>query len=205
MANVVETRISLTSWQREATSVIDEHTLTILQGEAGCGKTFVAMHYGTQAIKAGKYQKLIVVRSPLEAGRGRMGFLPGGQGEKMTPWAQPIFDIAKTLKWTQEIQVTPTCYVQGLSFENAFVIVDECQNMDLAEWEAVTTRLGKDSKLVLAGDWRQDTRQLNGMKPFIEATKGIIGLGYYEFPEEANCRHPLVRDITRALRRWYGD
>ena len=202
--HIPEDRISLTSWQREASAVIDEHAMTVLQGEAGCGKTFVAMYYGTEAIKAGKYERLVVVRSPLESGRSRMGFLPGGAGadEKMAPWAAPILEIAKDLKWGKEITILPTCYVQGLTFKNAFVIIDECQNMDITEWESVVTRLGKDSRVVLAGDWEQDTRNMNGMRPFLDATDGVIGLGYYEFPEEANCRHPLVRDITRALRAY---
>jgi len=197
-------RITLSSFQQIAWRVIDENSITILAGEAGCGKTFLAMDYGIQAIKTNRFSELVVIRSPLEAGRSRLGFLPGAATaqEKLAPWCAPILAIAKQLQFGAAITFLPTCYIQGMTFTDSFVIVDECQNLDLEEFEAVTTRLGKGSKICLTGDAHQDTRKMNGMRPYMEATKGIEGIGHYAFPDEANQRHPIIREVTRALRKY---
>lgn len=195
-------RVTLSSYQQEAWGVIDTNTVSILAGEAGAGKTFVALHYGIEGIKAGRYEDLVVVRSPLEAGRSRMGFIPGTVLEKMAPWCAPMVEIAKLLKCDKEIKFVPPGFVQGMTFNSAFVLVDECQNMDLMEWEMVVTRLGKSSKICFSGDAHQDTRRMGGMIPFMEATAGVTSIGQYVFPDEANQRHPVVRDVTRALRKY---
>jgi phosphate starvation-inducible PhoH-like protein len=197
-------RITLSSFQQVAWKTVDENSISILAGEAGCGKTFLAMHYGIESIKAKRFSELVVIRSPLEAGRSRLGFLPGAAtaAEKLAPWCAPILAIAKQLQFGSAITFLPTCYIQGMTFTDAFVIVDECQNLDLEEFEAVTTRLGKGSKICLTGDAHQDTRKMNGMRPYMEATKGIESIGHYAFPDEANQRHPIIREVTRALRAY---
>lgn len=151
-------RVTLSSYQQAAWSVIDQNTISILSGEAGSGKTFSAVHYGIEAIKAGRYENLVVVRSPMEAGRSRMGFIPGTVLEKMAPWCAPMTEIAKLLKFEQEIKFLSPGHVQGMTFSSSFVLVDESQNLTLMEWEMVVTRLGKDSKICFTGDAHQDTR-----------------------------------------------
>lgn len=196
--------IVLSKWQKEAAEIIDSKDIVILEGEAGCGKTFLAMYEGIRRIKSGEFEKLVLVRSPIEAGRSRLGFLPGDatiEG-KLGVWAAPVLEIAKFLRFNAEIEVIPTCYVQGRTFSGSFVILDESQCLDLSEWEMVCTRLGQDSKMVITGSFRQDTRNVGGIGDFLEATKAIEGIGYYSFPDEANQRHPLVREITRAIRRY---
>jgi phosphate starvation-inducible PhoH-like protein len=200
-------QVILSKWQEEAAKVIQEHDMVILQGSAGCGKSFIALYEGIRRIRAGEFEKLVIIRSPLEAGRSRLGFLPGAATatEKMAPWCAPMLAIAKELRYSDEITVIPTGYIQGLTLSNCFAICTEAQNLDLSEWEGVTTRLGDDSKLVMEGDFRQDTRRMNGMLPFIEATKDISEIGYYDFPEDACQRSPIVRKITQALRKYRGD
>lgn len=195
-------RVTLSSYQQAAWTIIDQNTVSVLAGEAGSGKTFSALHYGIEAIKAGRFEDLIVVRSPIEAGRSRMGFIPGTVAEKMAPWCAPMIEIAKLLKFDREIKFLAPGFIQGMTFGSSFVLCDEAQNMDLMEWEMVVTRLGKDSKICFTGDAHQDTRQSNGMIPFMEATAGVTSIGQYVFPLEANQRHPVVRDVTRALRKY---
>jgi phosphate starvation-inducible PhoH-like protein len=194
-------RVTLSSYQQLAYKVIDTNSISILGGEAGCGKTFTAMYYGIEAIRAGRYDDLVVIRSPVEAGRSRLGFIPGTVGEKMAPWCVPMLEIAKDLKFDREIKFLPPGYIQGMTI-NAFILIDECQNLDLSEWEMVVTRLGKGGKICFTGDAHQDTRRVRGMLPFMEATAGVTSIGQYVFPDEANQRHPVVRDVTRALRKW---
>ncbi|WP_419791821.1 PhoH family protein, partial [Pseudomonas glycinae] len=78
------------------------------------------------------------------------------------------------------------CYAQGRTFSSSFVILDESQCLDLSEWEMVCTRLGQDSKMVITGSFRQDTRNVGGIGEFLEATKEIEGIGYYNFPDDTN-------------------
>jgi phosphate starvation-inducible PhoH-like protein len=198
----VPKRVSLSSYQQAAWGVIDTNTVSVLAGEAGSGKTFAALHYGIEAIKAGRFEDLIVVRSPIEAGRSRMGFIPGTVAEKMAPWCAPMIEIAKLLKFDKEIKFLAPGFIQGMTFGSSFVLCDEAQNMDLMEWEMVVTRLGKTSKICFCGDAHQDTRRMGGMVPFMEATAGVTSIGQYLFPDEANQRHPVVRDVTRALRKY---
>jgi predicted ribonuclease YlaK len=195
-------RVKLSSYQQIAWDIIEDNSISILGGEAGCGKTFSAMYYGIEAIRAGRFDQLIVIRSPIEAGRSRLGFIPGSVSEKLAPWCVPMLEIAKHLKFDREIKFLPPGHVQGMTFADSFVLVDECQNLDLGEWEMVVTRLGKGSKICFTGDAHQDTRNLRGMIPFMEATTGVTSIGHYVFPDEANQRHPVVRDVTRALRKY---
>ena len=194
-------RVTLSSYQQLAWDVIDSNSISVLGGEAGCGKTFTAMYYGIEAVRAGRYDDLVVIRSPIEAGRSRLGFIPGTAAEKMAPWCVPMIEIAKELRFDREIKFLPPGYLQGMTI-NSFILVDECQNLDLGEWEMVVTRLGKAGKICFTGDAHQDTRKVRGMLPFMEATAGVTSIGQYVFPDEANQRHPVVRDVTRALRKW---
>ena len=146
-----------------------------LMGSAGTGKTLMAIAAALEHVinREGednqKYEKIIVSRSVMPMGKD-IGFLPGTMEEKMAPWVAPVQDNLDTLfsnkanknldplKHYKEkgiIQVEALTYIRGRSLNNAFIIIDECQNMNIHEIKTVLTRVGENTKIVLTGDVEQ--------------------------------------------------
>lgn len=167
-----------------------------MMGSAGTGKTLLAIAAALEYVinregEGQKYEKIIVSRSVMPMGKD-IGFLPGTMEEKMAPWVAPIQDNLDTLfsnkafknldplehyKEKGIIQVEALTYIRGRSLNNAFIIIDECQNMNTHEIKTVLTRVGENTKIVLTGDVEQiDNIYLNettnGLTYAIEKLKG---------------------------------
>jgi len=144
--------------------------LVSLIGTAGCGKTLMAIAAGLhQVLNVGKakggYDYLIVSRPVQPMGKD-IGFLPGTMEEKMAPWIAPIEDNLKFLLGNDKdalqrymelgtIEVEALTYIRGRSIANAFIIIDEAQNLSMHELKTIITRVGENTKIVLTGDIEQ--------------------------------------------------
>lgn len=145
-----------------------EIPIVTMTGQAGCGKTLLAIASGLQQImedKTKKYKKLVVSRPVQPVGKD-IGFLPGTLEEKMNPWLMPIQDNLEFLigdnKETIEllyengtIEVEALTYIRGRSISNAFIIIDEAQNLSVHELKTIITRVGEGTKIILTGDIEQ--------------------------------------------------
>jgi len=143
-----------------------EVPILTLIGKAGCGKTLLAIAAGLeQVIEKNIYKKLVVSRPVQPLGKD-IGYLPGTMEEKMRPWLMPIQDNIDFLmngrKDTMEmffddgtIQVEALTYIRGRSISNAFIIIDEAQNLTTHELKTIITRVGENTKIVLTGDIEQ--------------------------------------------------
>ena len=149
-------------------------------GQAGTGKTLVAMAAGLHGVFAREFNGLTVSR-PVVAMGDQMGYLPGSLEEKMRPWLQPIYDALELLMSPQNnqgpkrkrqkgesengqqkpyadlvnqgvIEVEALAYIRGRSIPNRFFILDEAQQLTPQEAKTVVTRMSKGSKLVMVGD-----------------------------------------------------
>ena len=137
-------------------------------GKAGSGKTICAIAAGleqtidelTQA-----YTRVIVSRPVQPLGKD-IGFLPGTLEEKMTPWLMPIQDNLQFLMGNDKltldiymqkgtIEIEALTYIRGRSISNAFIIIDEAQNLTTHELKTIITRVGEGTKIVLTGDVEQ--------------------------------------------------
>ena len=140
-----------------------------LTGQAGTGKTLIAAACGLEQVlhnsrSQGGYDKLIITRPVQPMGRD-IGFLPGTLEEKMMPWIAPLRDNLEYLfgdKTALDIQIEQgvieieaMTYIRGRSISNAFMIVDEAQNLTTHELKTIITRVGHGTKLVLTGDIQQ--------------------------------------------------
>ena len=140
-----------------------------LTGPAGTGKTLMAAACGLEQVlnnskSQGGYDKLIITRPVQPMGRD-IGFLPGTLEEKMMPWVAPLRDNLEylfgdkgALDMQMEqgvIEIEAMTYIRGRSISNAFMIVDEAQNLTAHELKTIITRVGHDTKLVLTGDVQQ--------------------------------------------------
>lgn len=143
---------------------------TLAFGSAGTGKTYGAVRAAYEALSAKKFQQIIITR-PNVSFAEKSGFLPGTEREKMEPWIRPILQTmdafcprSLTVKWEQEGKLTfyPLEYIQGMTFDKSFIIVDECQNITFDQLKVLLTRTGKYSKIVLCGDVAQISPKFQG-------------------------------------------
>ena len=139
-----------------------------LVGKAGTGKTLLAIAAGLeQVVERKKYSKLYIARPIIPMGKD-LGFLPGNEKDKLRPWMQPIFDnieflsdvkgdkagekVITGLESMGLLKVEALTYIRGRSMPNAFIIIDEAQNLTPLEIKTIITRVGENTKIVFTGD-----------------------------------------------------
>jgi phosphate starvation-inducible PhoH-like protein len=132
-------------------------------------------------LKNGAYNKIIITRPLISVDEENVGFLPGNLVNKMQPWMQPIIDIfaeyyskqyVNSMISNGVIEISPLAYMRGRTFKDAFIIADEMQNCSPNQMLMMTTRVGKNSRLVITGDLKQTDRAgVNGLQDFINKLK----------------------------------
>lgn len=170
-----------------------------LVGRAGSGKTLCAIAAGLQqtiGLRENHYSRMIVSR-PVEPMGKDIGFLPGTMEEKMMPWLMPIQDNLKFLMGNDKnalqmymekgkIELEALTYIRGRSIANAFIIIDEAQNLTMHEVKTIITRIGEGTKIVLTGDIEQiDNAYVNetsnGLAHAVEKFKEFPIAGHVTF------------------------
>lgn len=145
----------------------DEIKLVTLLGQAGTGKTLLALACGMRKVfDEGVYSRILVSRPIMPLGRD-IGYLPGTKEEKLFPWMQPIYDNLEflcastggesneTLKWvmdSKKIEMEAVTYIRGRSLPKMYMIIDEAQNLTPHEIKTIISRAGEGTKVILAGD-----------------------------------------------------
>lgn len=137
-------------------------------GKAGSGKTVVALAAALQQTlePTSEHYSRIIVSRPVQPLGKEIGFLPGEINEKMSPWLMPIQDNLQFLMENDKvtldmylqagtIEIEALTYIRGRSIANAFIIIDECQNLSMHEIKTIITRIGEGTKIVLIGDVEQ--------------------------------------------------
>ncbi len=171
-----------------------------LIGRAGSGKTLCAIAAGLQQTigmrsEHNHYSRLIVSRPVQPLGKD-IGFLPGTMEEKMLPWLMPIQDNLKFLMGDRtslemymekgKIEIEALTYIRGRSIANAFVVIDEAQNLTKHEIKTIITRIGDNTKIILTGDIEQIdniyvNETSNGLAHAIESFKQYPISGHVTF------------------------
>ena len=172
--------------------------LVSLIGRAGSGKTLCAIAAGLQqTLGAGEnhYNRLIVSRPVQPLGKD-IGFLPGTMHEKMLPWLMPIQDNLQYLLGDKnamqmyvekgKIEIEALTYIRGRSIADAYVVIDEAQNLTKHEIKTIITRIGNGTKIVLTGDIEQIdniyvNETSNGLAHAIESFKQYPISGHVTF------------------------
>jgi PhoH-like ATPase len=137
-------------------------------GKAGSGKTICAIAAGLEQTidEATQDYTRVIVSRPVQPLGKDIGFLPGSLEEKMTPWLMPIQDNLQFLMGNDKItldiymqkgtiEIEALTYIRGRSISNAFIIIDEAQNLTTHELKTIITRVGEGTKIVLTGDVEQ--------------------------------------------------
>jgi PhoH-like ATPase len=193
----------------------DGVSVVALTGQAGSGKTLLALAAGLHLFEKRRYEQIMVSRPVVPMGND-LGFLPGEIEDKMKPWMQPIFDnlevIVKTPSERKDdtnvskyrsldyliesdiVHVEPLTYIRGRSLPNKYLIVDEAQNLRPLDIKTILTRAGEGTKVVITGDLDQiDT-------PYLDAySNGLAYLISRFINEEFFCYLNLRKSARSVL------
>ena len=178
----------------------------LLHGVAGTGKTYISLYLAlNEVLNKSRYKQIIVIRSVVPS--RDMGFLPGTAKEKAKVYEDPYkmicddlfsrgdgYDILKTKRL---IDFNTTSFLRGMTFNDAIIIVDECQNMIQQELDTVMTRVGNDCRIVFCGDFRQTDlakhEEKRGLLTFMNILDKMSCFEKIEFGKEDIVRSALVK------------
>ena len=182
-------------------------------GAAGTGKTFITMYLALKDVLDSNtpYEKLYIVRS-LVATR-EIGFLPGDHDDKAALYQIPYKNMVKymfempddpsfemlygNLKTQETISFWSTSFIRGTTFDNAILLIDECQNLNFHELDSIITRVGENCKIMFCGDATQSdltkTYERNGILDFTKILMAMPEFDCIEFGTEDIVRSGLVK------------
>ena len=182
-----------------------------LGGRAGTGKSALALCAGLEAVLERRQHRKVIVFRPLYAVGGQdLGYLPGTENEKMSPWAQAVFDTLGAVATSEVVEevldrgmleVLPLTHIRGRSLHDAFVIVDEAQSLERNVLLTVLSRIGRDSRVVLTHDVAQrDNLRVgrhDGIVAVVEKLKGHPLFAHVTLTRSE--RSPIAALVTEML------
>ena len=198
--------------QRVAIDILADPSVGIvsLGGNAGTGKSVLALAAGLDAVLEQRTHKRILVFRPLYAVGGQdLGYLPGDRDEKMAPWAAAVFDALEAIAGPEVVEevvardlleVLPLTHIRGRSLNDTFVVIDEAQNLERAVLLTALSRLGEGSRVVLTHDVAQrDNLRVgrhDGIASVIDALRGHPLFAHVTFTRSE--RSPIAaEDVSR--------
>ena len=182
-----------------------------LGGRAGTGKSALALCAGLEAVLERRQHRKVMVFRPLYAVGGQeLGYLPGTEAEKMSPWGQAVYDtlgalvsphVIEEVLDRELLEVLPLTHIRGRSLHDAFVIVDEAQSLERGVLLTVLSRVGQNSRVVLTHDVAQrDNLRVgrhDGVAAVIEALKGHPLFAHVTLTRSE--RSPIAALVTEML------
>jgi len=189
----------------------DSIGIVAMGGRAGTGKSALALCAGLEAVMEKRIHKKVVIFRPLyPVGGQELGYLPGSEGEKMSPWAQAVFDTLGALVSQPVIdeivdrgliEVLPLTHIRGRSLHDSFVIVDEAQSLERGVLLTVLSRIGTASRVVLTHDIGQrDNLRVgrhDGVVAVVETLKGHPLFAHVTLTRSE--RSPIAALVTEML------
>ncbi|MFC5718912.1 PhoH family protein [Streptomyces gamaensis] len=180
-------------------------------GRAGTGKSALALCAGLEAVLERRQHRKVMVFRPLYAVGGQeLGYLPGTEAEKMSPWAQAVFDTLSAVTSAEVIEevvgrgmleVLPLTHIRGRSLHDAFVIVDEAQSLERNVLLTVLSRIGANSRVVLTHDVAQRDNlrvgRYDGVVAVVEKLKGHPLFSHVTLTRSE--RSPIAALVTEML------
>ena len=187
-----------------------------LGGRAGTGKSALALCAGLESVLERRQHRKVVVFRPLYAVGGQeLGYLPGSENEKMSPWAQAVFDTLSAVASADVIdeivdrgmlEVLPLTHIRGRSLHDTYVIVDEAQSLERNVLLTVLSRIGKGSRVVLTHDIAQrDNLRVgrhDGVVAVVEKLKGHSLFAHVTLTRSE--RSPIAALVTDLLEELPG-
>lgn len=178
-------------------------------GSAGTGKSFLACYLGINDVVDPQrdQSKMIIVRSAVQS--RDVGFMPGSLEEKNMYYEMPYRDIFAELfgraatyddmKAAGIVTFMTTSFIRGVTWDDSVIVIDEAQNMTWQELHTVLTRVGRNSRVVICGDIRQNdllknSRDVSGMGRFLRTIPHVKGFSTIEFTRDDIVRSEFVKN-----------
>ena len=185
--------------QKNYIECINRFPQVFVTGPAGTGKTYIAAAIAADMFLRKEVSKVILTRPNIPAGKS-LGFFAGSIEEKIAPWVVPLTEVLEhrlgkgrfevALK-RKDIEIVPFEVMRGRSFNDAFVILDEGQNLTPHEMKMFLTRIGENTKVVVNGDLLQhDLKETSGLSKAIDLI--------FKFNIEAAVCHFTHDDVVRS-------
>jgi phosphate starvation-inducible protein PhoH and related proteins len=195
--------------QGKLIQALDESSQVFILGPAGTGKTYVTATYAADQYTLKEIDKIVITRPHVAVGK-ELGFLKGDLTEKTMPWALPVLDVlekhlgkgaVETGIKNGNIEMAPLALMRGRSFDNAFIIVDEAQNITTHELKMLLTRVGEGSTIVLNGDAQQsDLKEADGLSKVIHlAKKHMLDVPIIEFGVDDIVRSGICAEWVKVF------
>jgi phosphate starvation-inducible PhoH-like protein len=215
-AIMVGKKIDLTESQKTLGNIIKSNDLVFVEGSAGSGKSTGVLAEFVSTYLADNTKKIIVIRTPVEAGSDKIGFLPNGYDEKVAPHFEAAKDTLNMLLGKGKVECDmdhriffkiPN-YCLGQTFDNALVMIDEAQQLQPMIMKLLLERAGQNTKVVVVGDPSQlyvNDKARNGLTDAMDRFIGQDGEPFYplvdwfKFPiEDCKTRSDLAFTVVKA-------
>ena len=198
-----------TDKQKDLLDALREYSQVFILGPAGTGKTYVTATYASDLYTTKEIDKIVITRPHVAVGK-ELGFLKGDLQEKTMPWALPVLDVlekhlgkgaVETGIKNGNIEMAPLALMRGRSFDNAFIIVDESQNITTHELKMLLTRVGEGTTIVLNGDSQQsDLKETDGLSKVIHlAKKHMLPVPIIEFGVDDIIRSDICAQWVKVF------
>ena len=193
--------------QADFISAIENKSVTLATGPAGTGKTYLACVKAVEALQTQKVSRIIITRPAISAGAENLGYLPGSLENKLDPFLRPCLQVfaermgkQKVKKYLDEgvIEFVSFAHMRGRTFNHAFIIADEVQNVSVDGMKMLLTRIGFASKMVLCGDISQSDLPAgvkSGLADAVERFDGLQNVDTIEFSDEEVVRSEVVSEL----------
>ena len=207
--------IPLTETQESVFNAYYENLNIAAIGTAGTGKSFIALYLAlTDVLDNSEYDRVIIIRSAVQT--RDQGYMPGSLKEKEAYYEAPYAEIVQNLferrdaygilKQKGQVEFMTSSFVRGLTFDNAIIIVDECQSMTMHELDSIMTRVGENSRIIFCGDTKQDDLvkskyDTSGLATFLRVINNMRSFAKVTFKPTDVVRSGTVREyiLTKEM------
>ena len=194
--------------QEDLMYAIENSEQVVVLGPAGTGKSYICAGMAADWYKQNKYRKIIITRPMVPVGE-EFGHLPGDLLEKTVPWALPVLSIIEErvgkgkleCDLGYSVEIVPLQLMRGRTFDNAWILADECQNLTVEQAKMLVTRVGENSKLLVNGDIAQtDIDTQSGLSWMIDTIeRRNMPIPVVEFDIEDCQRSGICKMWLRAM------
>jgi phosphate starvation-inducible PhoH-like protein len=192
---------------------IIKNDITFCIGDAGTGKTHLAVGVAATYLSKRLVNRIILVR-PIVSCDEELGFFPGDLVQKTDPYIRPLYD--EFCDFFTDTQINTFCRgrrpimevvslgtMKGRSFKKSFIILDEAQDATYKQLKTFLTRIGEGSKIVITGDITQSDKFNNyndvAVYQIIRKLEGLEGIAFSELTPEDSERHPRTAQILERI------
>lgn len=202
--------LTLSEEQKRAKELILQRPFNFLIGQAGSGKTLLAVQIALDMLFKRKVNKIVITRPTVSTEDN--GFLPGSEKEKMEPWLVPIKsnirkvynkpEILNKLEENESLELVSLTHFRGRTFEDCVCIVDEFQNLTKSQLQMCVGRLGKNATMIFTGDAQQIDLKFKNDSAIHDLSKLDKSEWVNKIILHDNHRHESLNEILRLLNEY---